>query len=151
MAITVVKYFNTNWWFPVESSHWMLAISSTSYSFVSANLNVVKNSMREHRMSEIYPSLMNNNLQKQGPRIVENITYNTGYILPLFPWTKTFKNNKCDNINFCNITSKLLDWELVCHQWKANIECWLFLQPISHFYVSIEYTKILKNPPEKYR
>ena len=36
--------------------------------------------MIKHRMLAIYPSLMNNDLRKLRPRIVEKLTYNVIYI-----------------------------------------------------------------------
>ena len=55
----------------------MLAIYSTSYSFVCVNLNVVKNNIHWHIMLGIYPSYMNINMRKQRP-ISVNSNINVG-------------------------------------------------------------------------
>ena len=54
------------------------------------------------------------------------------------PGIKLLRNNKGANINVGNIPCKLLYFEAVIYQRKANTECWIFIPPLTHLYQSIE-------------
>ena len=47
-------------------------------------------------------------------------------------------NNTGANINVVNIPCNFFNQEEVFSQWKANIEYWIFLPPLTNFYVSVE-------------
>ena len=52
--------------------------------------------------------------------------------------TKTTENNQDDKINVGNIAYKIFQFEALFPQWKAKIEFWLFIPPLTHLYQSID-------------